>query len=376
MDKLLDLTTTQLRELMASWGEPSFRASQLLRWVYGSEAASFDEMTDLPEALRGKLSAALHFESLAPVTRVTSADGKTTRTLFRLGDGKAIEAVLMEYDPLGLGRERRTVCVSTQAGCAFGCAFCATGQQGFERSLTPGEITDQVLHYARVAMKEAARHTSEGEGAWKRPPITNVVFMGMGEPLANYTATLQAIENLNGGFGLGARHMTVSTVGLVPQIKRLAREGLQVGLAISLHAPNDDLRQRLVPAAKKYPLDALLEACRDYIARTGRRVTFEYVMLAGVNDSRREAAELARLLRGLPPGAGHVNLIPANAVPKGLFQPSSKESIKAFQDELIRRHIPNTLRVERGALIDAGCGQLRGGGRGTGVGGRAPSPDP
>lgn len=350
---ITDLSPAQLNKLMASWGEPAFRVAQLQEWVYRSKATSFDEMTNLPQSLRERLGATASLQSLVPISSVTSADGRTTKTLFHLKDAKTIESVFMSYDPMGQSRGRRTVCASTQVGCAFGCLFCATGQMGFERNLTAGEIVDQVLYFARMKLAEAG---SRGDEVGKRPPLTNVVFMGMGEPLVNYKATLQAIANLNAYFGLGARHMTISTVGLVPQIKRLAREGLQVGLAISLHAPNDELRRRLVPVAQRYPLKKLIDACQYYVAETGRHVTFEYVLLTGINDSPRQASELAHLLKGLN---CHVNLIPANPFAESQFRAPPRESIKAFQQELNRHHIPTTLRVERGASIAAGCGQLR-----------------
>ncbi|MFH1485581.1 MAG: 23S rRNA (adenine(2503)-C(2))-methyltransferase RlmN [Chloroflexota bacterium] len=352
---IANLSQDQLQELMTSLGEPAFRATQLLKWVYRSRAISFNEMTDLPSELRRKLAVMACVQSITPLDSITSDDGKTIKTLFRLRDNETIESVFMSYDPMGAGRGRRTACVSTQVGCAFGCPFCATGQQGFKRNLTSGEIVDQVLYFSKLRLREGPG--ANQDTGWKRPPINNVVFMGMGEPLANYEATLQAVENLNKGFGLGVRHMTISTVGLVPQIRRLARARLQIGLSISLHAPNDELRQRLVPMARKHPLGSLVDACRDYISQTGRRITFEYVLLEGLNDSPRHAAQLAHLLRGLN---CHVNLIPANPATESPFKAPARQTIAAFQQELSRHHIPNTLRVERGVSIAAGCGQLRG----------------
>jgi 23S rRNA (adenine2503-C2)-methyltransferase len=245
---------------------------------------------------------------------------------------------------------RYTVCVSTQVGCPIGCPFCATGQQGFERNLTSGEIIDQVLYFARWLQDRS--NGREGER------IDNIVFMGMGEPLANYNALRQAIEMLNSpdGFGLSARSMTISTSGLVPGIKRLAGEKLQVGLAISLHAPDDKLRNQLVPINKKYPLAELMPACREYFAKTGRRVSFEYALFDGVNDSLSQAQALADLLQGMN---CHVNIISANNTANQTLRPSPRRNVLAFQQELKNRGITCTLRQSRGQDIDAGCGQLR-----------------
>jgi 23S rRNA (adenine2503-C2)-methyltransferase len=245
---------------------------------------------------------------------------------------------------------RYTVCVSTQVGCPIGCPFCATGQHGFERNLTPGEIIDQVLYFARWLQDRS--NGREGER------IDNIVFMGMGEPFANYNALWQAIEMLNSpeGFGLSARSMTVSTAGLIPGIKRLSGEKLQVGLAVSLHASEDKLRDKLVPVNKKYALNELIPACREYFAKTGRRVSFEYALFNGVNDSLTQAQTLADLIQGMN---CHVNLISANNTASQTLQPSPRNQILAFQQELKNRGINCTLRQSRGQDIDAGCGQLR-----------------
>jgi 23S rRNA (adenine2503-C2)-methyltransferase len=245
---------------------------------------------------------------------------------------------------------RYTVCLSTQVGCPIGCPFCATGQQGFERNLTSGEIIDQVLYFARYLQNQ--RMGSEGER------IDNIVFMGMGEPLANYNALRQAVSMLNSpdGFGLSARSITISTAGMVPGIKRLSGEKLQVGLAVSLHAPDNNLRDRLVPLNKKYPLEELIPACRDYFATTGRRVSFEYALFDGVNDSLSQARSLAELIKGMN---CHVNLISANKVTGQIFQPSPRRQVLIFQQELKNRGINCTLRQSRGQDINAGCGQLR-----------------
>jgi 23S rRNA (adenine2503-C2)-methyltransferase len=362
---VLDLTRPQLQALMAEWGEPGYRADQLWGWLYRSLATSFDEMTNLPQALRSRLADEAQIELLTPVTETLSGDQMATKVLFRLADGQAIESVLMHYQDEAArddGRRpaaghsqsslrrsavggRRTVCVSTQAGCAMGCPFCATGQMGLARNLTTGEIVSQVLYFDRLLHGRHAR-------------VTNLVFMGMGEPMANFEATWQAIQTLNdpAGFGLGARRMTLSTVGLVPGIERLSRSGLQVNLAVSLHAPNDALRNQLVPVNKRFPLAQLMAAGRDYIEQTGRRLTIEYVLIDGVNDSLTHARELAGLLAGM---LVHVNLIPLNPTPDNNWRPTPPVRAVAFREVLVQRGIPATLRRRRGIDIQAGCGQLR-----------------
>ena len=254
LTSLTELTCAQFADLVASMGEPAYRAQQLRKWIYRNLALSFEEMTDLPLSFRQKLAKETRLHTLEPIQTITGKDG-TVKMLFQLADGSTVEAALMYYRGEG-GAERRTVCVSTQAGCAIGCPFCATGQQGFARNLTPGEIIDQVLYFARYLRE----HAEEGKPAGKKTTghVSNVVFMGMGEPLANYEALWQAIETLNAPecFGLGARNMVISTAGLVPQIKRLSGEKLQVGLAVSLHASNNKLRDRLVPLNRKYPLES------------------------------------------------------------------------------------------------------------------------
>ncbi|MFB0535179.1 MAG: 23S rRNA (adenine(2503)-C(2))-methyltransferase RlmN [Anaerolineae bacterium] len=338
---LLDLTHAQLKELLTSWGEPSFRADQVWGWLYRSLVSDFDQMRNLPKELRARLGEAAYLPTLTPLAESVSADGLTRKVLFALRDEETIESVFMRYE------RRRTVCISTQVGCPVGCPFCATGQSGFARNLTAGEIVEQVLYFARQLIEE------KGQG------ISNVVIMGMGEPLLNYEATWQAIETLNDarGFGLGARRITLSTVGVVPGIQRLSREKLQVGLAVSLHAPTDRLRDRLVPLNRRYPLRRLMAACREYVQNTGRRITFEYALMEGINDSLEQAQRLAHLLQGL---TCHVNLIPLNPTVESPYQPSSRKMALAFQRELERQRIPTTMRVGRGIDIQAGCGQLRG----------------
>ena len=343
-EALTDLTTAQLEDMLAALGAPAYRAKQVQHWVYSGLAASFDEMANLPKGLRQRLSDEIALRAVSPKYEAVSRDG-TVKMLFSLRDGKTIEAALMRY-ALATSRSRNTVCVSTQVGCPIGCPFCATGQQGFERNLTPGEIIDQVLHYARRLRDE--------DGS----TIDNVVFMGMGEPFLNFDALWQAVEMLNSpqGFGLGARQMTISTAGIVPGIRRLSLEKLQVGLAVSLHAADDALRNSLVPINRNYPLEKLMAACCDYVEATGRRVSFEYALFEGVNDSAEHVRALGRLIKGMN---CHVNLIAGNSTSDAGFKASGKDAVLAFQAELEQRHIPCTLRVRRGIDIDAGCGQLR-----------------
>ncbi len=336
---LLDLTHEQLKKALLSWGEPSFRADQMWGWLYRSLASSFQEMTNLPKELRERLAEATLLRTMDPLEERVSTDGLTRKVLFALRDNQTIESVLMHYE------QRHTACISTQVGCPLGCVFCATGQSGFVRNLTAGEIVEQVIFFARFLKAKDER-------------LTNVVLMGMGEPLANYDATWQAIEALthDEGFNLGARRITISTVGLVPGIRRLAEEGMQIGLAVSLHAPTDELRDKLVPINRRYPLTQLMAACRHYVERVGRRISFEYALINGINDSPEQARQLAHLVDGL---FCHVNLIPLNRVHESPYQPSSQGRILAFQAELNRLKVPSTLRVERGVDIRAGCGQLR-----------------
>ena len=345
---LTDMDIAAVKKLVVSLGEPSYRAKQLLDWVYRKLAVSRDEMTDLPLSFRQKLAAAVTPHTLTPIREVKAKDG-TVKVLFSLPDGKTVETALMQFSSDG-NKHRYTICVSTQVGCPIGCPFCATGQQGFERNLTPGEIIDQVLYFDRRLQDKS--NGREGE------KVDNIVFMGMGEPLANYSAVWQAIEMLNAkdGFGLSARSMTVSTAGLIPGIERLSGEKLQVGLAVSLHAPDDKLRNQLVPVNKKYPLDKLIPACRGYFAQTGRRVSFEYALFDGVNDSIPQAQALADLIRGMN---CHVNLISANSTSAQTLRPSPRSRVLVFQQELKNLGINCTLRQSRGQDIDAGCGQLR-----------------
>ena len=348
---ILDLTYPELKGLICSLGEPAYRADQILKWVYKKLAGSYEEMTDLPQPLREKLASATTLLTLRPVEKKVSTDGQTRKTLFRLDDGKTIESTLMLYGETGSSRERRTVCVSSQVGCPVGCPFCATGQQGFERNLRPSEIIEQILYFMR-----SLDAGEEADSARRR--VTNIVFMGMGEPLANYEAVWQAITTLNSrhGLGLGARQITISTAGLVPQIRRLAQEKINVELAISLHSASDEVRNKLVPINKKYPLSQLIPACREYLEKTGRRPTFEYALFQGINDSPDDARKLANLLSGLN---CHVNLIADNPTACKDFAPSPLKRVRVFQKQLTAGGISNTIRQSKGADIEAGCGQLR-----------------
>jgi 23S rRNA (adenine2503-C2)-methyltransferase len=316
---------------------PAYRARQIAHWVYGRGVERIAEMTDLPAEFRGRLAAAARIGTLAVRRSTDAPDGSATKLLAACEDGQTVECVLMRFDD-----GRRSACLSTQAGCAMGCVFCATGLGGFARNLTTGEIISQAL-----ALRARADRR-----------LGNVVFMGMGEPLANYDATLRAARILAApwGLGIGVRHLTISTVGLAPQIRRLAREGLQITLAVSLHAPTDALRRRLVPVTERYPIADLLAACRDYQAATGRRLTFEYVLIAGVNDGDSEACELGRVLRGL---LCHVNVIPLNPVPGIPLKRPNVGRVRAFAARVREAGIPVTVRIERGTEIQAACGQLR-----------------
>jgi 23S rRNA (adenine2503-C2)-methyltransferase len=325
-----DLTRDQLAELLE--GEPAFRSRQVWDGLH-ARVQRPEEMTELPASLRASLEAALP-SALREVSRRSADGAQTTKWLWALHDGASVETVLMLY------RDRVTVCVSTQAGCAMACQFCATGQAGFQRHLTEGEIVEQVA----VAMREA------------RPRrLSNVVFMGMGEPLANYDRVWAAVVRLNGSMGLSARHLTLSTVGIVPGIRRLATEALPVNLAVSLHAANDALRDELVPINRRYPLGVLAEACAEYVAASGRRLSIEWALIDGVNDRGSDASELAEFARPL---AAHVNLIPLNPTPGYPVVGSPAERVRRFRDQLTALGVNATVRATRGAEIDAACGQL------------------
>jgi 23S rRNA (adenine2503-C2)-methyltransferase len=333
-----DLSFPELSDLMAEFRQPKYRADQIWKDLYQQFWNSPDQFTNLPSSLRSLLAEKLQFQVIKPARVVNSSDGQTVKTLFQLLDGKSIEAVLMRYE------KRNTLCISTQAGCAMGCVFCATGQMGFKRHLSSGEIVAQVMHYARQLHEL-------GE------VVTNVVVMGMGEPFHNYDNTLAAIDRLNDpdGYNLGARRFTISSVGLIPAIKRFAAEKRQINLAISLHAADDALRTSMLPVNKRYPIDELLEACREYVDLTGRRITFEWALVNGVNDTPAQAHLLARKLKGL---LCHVNAIPLNPTQGYSGQPTTRANANKFREILNSYGIPCTIRLRRGIDIQAGCGQL------------------
>lgn len=337
MINLYDLDHDALTALVTEWGYPAFRAKQIRHWLYEHPVASMDAMTDLPKALRERLHTEMTLGALTVATERTSKDG-TVKRLYRLDDGQLIESVLMPYDD-----DRRTACISTQAGCAMGCVFCATGQMGFARHLSSSEIFEQAVRFAVDLQAEGER-------------LSNVVLMGMGEPFHNYDASLAAVRRLMDDLGIGARHITVSTVGLVPQIRRFAEEGLQVKLAISLHAATNTERGALLPINKRWPLDELLDACRYYVDKSGRRITFEWALIRGENDTAEQAHALGKLLSGL---LCHVNLIPLNLTGGFDGQPSNPEAVGEFIEILDRYGVTATVRVRRGIDIDAGCGQLK-----------------
>ncbi len=355
---LLALSLPQLQQWLVERGEAAFRAKQIYQWLYKQLVSDFAAMSNLPQALRQRLTNEATLGPLIVRSEQHSKDDRTRKILLELADGKLIESVLMLYPALGESSARATVCVSSQAGCAYGCTFCATGQMGFDRHLSAGEIVAQVLYFAREL--RAAPWTAAGlPGSNAIDHITNIVLMGMGEPLHNYDNVLQALRILNSpdGFNLGARHMTVSTVGLVPAIRKLSQEHLQVNLAISLHAPTDELRGQTMPVNRKYPIAELIAACQDYIAATGRQVTFEYVLLSGVNDTPSHAHLLGELLAPLKQFA-HVNCIPVNATSAG-YRPPGPDAIRTFRAILQEHNVSNSVRAERGDDIAAACGQLR-----------------
>ncbi len=318
------------RELLD--GQPAYRIDQLWQGLYQRDTAP-DDQTNLPKALRAELAERVSPALASPVTERSADDDRTIKWLWALPDGAQVETVLMRY------RERSTVCVSSQAGCAMGCGFCATGQAGYQRNLSVGEIVEQVV---------VARRATEGSRL-------NVVFMGMGEPLANYDRLIESLHRIIADLGIGARHVTVSTVGLVPQMLRFAEERLQVGLALSLHAARDDLRTELVPINRRHPIEDLVAACQLFRERTGRRVSLEWAMIRDTNDTDRDADELAEVAKA---ARAHVNLIPLNPTPGWPTVGTAPERIEAFVERLRANGINATVRDNRGTDIDAACGQL------------------
>lgn len=337
-DSLLDLDRQQLADALA--GHPKYRLDQLWEGVY-RQFKPVQEIKNLPAALRDEVAARFP-DALTEASRALSDDGNTVKFLWHLTDGgHPIETVLMYY------AERATVCVSTQAGCAMACGFCATGQAGFTRHLTTGEIVEQVVRAAREAGRLGQR-------------IDNIVFMGMGEPLANEENVRAAVERIHGDIGISARHLTVSTVGIIPGIKKLADWPLPVNLAVSMHAARNSLRDELVPVNKRYPIEELMNACRDYLTVKNRRITFEWALIDGVNDTDRDAEELADLARSMHPSA-HINLIPLNPTPGWPTKGSPKRRVYAFRDLLEKLGANATVRNNRGTEIAAACGQLAAG---------------
>ena len=363
LTNIYDLDLDQLAALYGTWGEPPYRAKQTWLGLYQHFYASPQEFTNLPKPVRTLLGEQLDFSPIRPKLFRNSSDGQTRKTLFELQDGLVIEAVLMRYgDPADVGanaagrgsekrglrstKSRNTLCISTQAGCAMGCVFCATGQMGFKRNLASGEIVAQVMYYARMLRNE-------------RKAVTNIVLMGMGEPFHNYENTMAAIDRLNHpqGLNFGARRFTISTVGLVPQIRRFADEKRQVNLAISLHAADDNARQAMLPVNKKYNIQEVLAACHYYVAQTGRRVTFEWALIHGVNDTPEVAKQLAARVKGL---LCHVNAIPLNPTAGYAGKATDPARAALFRSTLVQAGIPCTIRMRRGIDIQAGCGQLAG----------------
>jgi 23S rRNA (adenine2503-C2)-methyltransferase len=325
-----DLDRTELAALLDD--QASYRVDQVWHGLY-AQGRRPTEMTNLPRVLRNRLDAALR-PALEVVTEAVSEGGQTIKWLWALSDGVRVETVLMHY------ADRATVCVSSQAGCAMGCSFCATGQAGFARQLSSGEIVEQVVAARRAALPSR---------------LSNVVFMGMGEPLANYDRVWAAVVRLHEDLGLSARHLTISTVGVVPGIRRLAREDLPVNLAVSLHAANDRLRDTLVPLNRRYPLPLLMEACRQYLTAKGRRLSFEWALIDGINDRVVDAGELAELARHL---GAHVNVIPLNPTPGYPLRGTAPEGVRHFRDLLVQLGVNATVRRNRGTDIEAACGQL------------------
>lgn len=347
---IYNLSLVELQQLMLRYQQPTFRAKQLYTHLYKLLTPTFDAMTDLPLRLREQLNADWQIGQLKALREQTTDQGLTRKMLWQIDGDAVIETVLMVYPP-----DRATICVSTQAGCAMGCVFCATGKLGLLRNVTSGEIIEQVVYFERYLRQN---HDQLIQHHAKLPNhITNLVFMGMGEPFANYDRWWSAVERLNDkqGFNLGARNMTVSTVGLVKGIRQLTDESLQINLAVSLHAPNDDLRSELMPVNQRFPIAELMDAVREYTDKTRRRVSFEYVLLQDTNDLPEHAHQLAHLIKGM---LCHVNLIPWNPIPGTPLSRSHRERVTAFQRIIQAAGISCTVRVERGVDIAAACGQL------------------
>lgn len=340
-----DLDLKELEAAISNMGQPSFRAKQIFQWVQQKGVGRWEEMGNVPKALQEKLAEKFQLFPLPVLKRHASRQDETVKYLLQLADGETIETVLMAYGEENR-RGRRTVCVSTQVGCPLGCAFCATGKSGFKRNLAVNEILGQVFAVNKDLSK------------WSNDLVTNLVFMGMGEPLLNYDNLVKSLAILNHpeGLNISLRRISVSTSGIVPGIYRLAEEGMPLVLAVSLHAPNNELRNRLMPINRKYPLEELMEACHYWVEKTNRRITFEYILLAQVNDQLKQAQELVDLLKGL---LANVNLIPFNAIADAEFKQPSGNRVMAFRRYLEEHGINAVIREEKGSDIAAACGQLR-----------------
>ncbi len=334
---ITDMSLDELEALCSSMNEPVYRTKQILFWVYDKGVTTFDRMSNLPAEFKRRMNEEYRvFQT--KVETVTKTAGGTEKLLVQLSDGNIIECVLLRDG------KRITACISTQVGCAMACQFCASGLPGLERNLNAGEIVEQILHIKR-----------------RLPPdehLTNVVFMGIGEPLINYNNTIKAVRIINAEWGLriGARHITISTVGIIDGIRRLAREGLQINLAISLHAPSDTIRSKIIPSNKKIGISNIIAAAKEYFSITRRDISFEYILIDGVNTSRQDAESLARLLKGIQ---CNINLLPLNPVEESNLKPPSKETIMMFCKILEKRGLVVTVRKKKGDDIDAACGQLR-----------------
>ena len=336
MQDIKNLSLEELENVLTDWGELPFHAKQIFSWVYEKGAIDFEKMSDLPAGLRRRLKDNFYLFSLNLVKKIKSKDG-TEKFLFELSDRNYIETVVIPTE------KRVTVCISTQVGCKFACAFCASGLFGFKRNLTCAEIIEQILYLKNNC---PARR------------LTHLVFMGIGEPLDNYDNVIRAIRIINSkySFNIGARRITISTCGIIPGIKRLSEEGLQIELSLSLHAADDKTRSQIIPINKRYPLNELIKTCREYIKKTNRQLTFEYILIKGINSDLQNAKNLSTILKGLN---CKVNLIPANPVKERHIEPPKKEEIALLRDYLVKQGINVTLRKPRGQDIEAACGQLR-----------------
>lgn len=333
-----NLDYKELSAQLKEWNEPEFRAKQLWALVYKNMNLDPLSFSNIPKSLREKIAETYDFHPISEIKNVESSNLQTNKYLLGLADGKKIEAVLMRY------RERSTVCISTQVGCGMNCAFCATGQMGLTRNLSSGEIAGQVFFFAEKLLEEDRK-------------LTNLVLMGMGEPFHNYANVMKAVDLINDadGFRFGERRITISTVGIIPMIEKFTKAKRQINLAVSLHAPTNDLRNQIIPANRKYPIENLIEACKAYTSNTSRRITFEYAMIDGLNDTVEQATQLSKLLKGM---LCHVNLIALNPTTKYERSGSSRTNINNFYSILDRAGIPCSIRLNRGVDIGAGCGQL------------------